>query len=83
MDKAAEQLIAVYSRGRGYGKCRSCGARISWYETVGGKRMPFDGTPVPRRTEQHPDTHQLIEHMSADDVHWRTCPDADSWRRKR
>lgn len=77
----SEQLVRIVARSKGRGVCRSCGAPLTWAETFPGKkRMPFDGDPVPRRSEHDPETHELIEHLSRADVHWATCPDAKQWK---
>jgi hypothetical protein len=78
---SVEQLVAVVAKTKGAGRCRSCSARITWYRThPGDKAMPFDGEPVPRRSE-HNEQRELIEFIPASDVHWRTCPDADKFRK--
>lgn len=77
----AEVLVKVLADTKGGGRCRSCDARLTWYETVAGKRMPFDGDPVPRGSELDQD-RRLVEWLSSDDVHWRTCPEADRFRRR-
>jgi hypothetical protein len=79
---AGETLVEVFADTKGGGTCRSCDARLTWFETIGGKRMPFDGEPVPRQSRHEGATHRLIESYSSDDVHWRTCPDANKWRRR-
>lgn len=80
----AEQLVSVYNDTRGYGACRSCSAGLVWYQTTNGKAMPFNRSPepVPRKSE-HDEGRRLIVFLSADDVHWRTCPYADTFRKKR
>jgi hypothetical protein len=81
-----DPLILVRLSGRygGRGKCRSCGANIVWYETLGGKKMPFNGSPRPlhlRRDESDPQRRWIGE-LPRVDVHWATCPQATSWRNR-
>lgn len=68
--------------------CRSCDAPILWAKTERGKSMPLDLRPSgdgnmylnragvcrPRRI----DDDESRVYMP----HWKTCPQADSWRRK-
>lgn len=79
---ARESLVQCFDDTRGRGRCRACEAPLTWYETTAGKRMPFDGEPVPRGSMHQDSTRRLIVLLSSDDVHWRTCPDADSFRRR-
>ncbi len=81
MAPRGEQLVRVWANSRGRGACRSCGAVLTWATTIAGKRMPFDGDPVARQMSHDAATRDLVEHLSAGDVHWRTCPQADQWRR--
>lgn len=81
-----EPVITVRLSGRygGRGQCRSCHADIVWYETVGGKRMPFDGSPKVeniRRDESDPE-RRFIGDLPRTAVHWATCPDATSFRHR-
>lgn len=79
----SEQLVSVWADTKGLGACRACGATLSWYTTTAaGRPMPFDADPVPRRSEHSPE-QRLILHLSADDTHWRTCPDAAAFRRSK
>jgi hypothetical protein len=71
-------------------ECRSCKAEITWARTRAGKAIPID--PDPRS-----DGNVVIEadgaavYLGADSTytgerfvsHWVTCPDAESWRKKR
>lgn len=54
-------------------RCRSCRAKVIWFKTEAGKRMPIDADTV----EAEDDELDLERHVS----HFSTCPDADSWRR--
>lgn len=75
-----DQLVRVYDDTRGRGTCRGCGAPLVWFETVAGKRMPFDGEPVARKSE-HDDSRRLVLFLSAEDTHFRSCPDAKTFRK--
>lgn len=69
----------------------SCGARIDWYVTDLGKRIPLDPEPRPdgNITVKGRLAHVLRagEVPSADQAryvsHFATCPDADGWRKRR
>jgi hypothetical protein len=77
----SDRLIAVIAKTRGPGRCRSCQAPITWYRThPGDKAMPFNADPVALKTERV--DGELIEHMSAADSHWASCPDAPVWKRR-
>ena len=80
MTSRGEQLVRVWANSRGRGVCRSCGAALTWATTITGKRMPFDGDPVARQTSHDAATRDLVEHLSADDVHWRSCDNPDRFR---
>lgn len=79
-----EPVVVVLVDSQSTGICRSCKARIVWYRTVGGKMMPFDGAPAltnVRRDQTSVDAPWVGEaprHL----VHWATCPDADSFRKR-
>lgn len=55
--------------------CRSCGARIIWFGTRSGKRMPVDADTVEAADREL----DLTRHKS----HFSTCPNADQHRRPR
>jgi hypothetical protein len=76
------KTIAVYADSRGSGTCRGCEERITWAETLKGKRMPFDGSPVALRTEHDAGTHRLIEHLPFEANHWATCRARDQFKRR-
>lgn len=76
----AEKLVAVFADTFGSGRCRSCDAKIAWYTTTLGKAMPFDGEPVARKSEYSFDGTRLVLHLSAEDSHWTTCPDANKFK---
>lgn len=57
--------------------CSSCGARIVWFRTASGERMPVDEiTCEPTDAEHQLD---LKRHKS----HFATCPNANQHRRPR
>lgn len=80
-----EAIVSVLVDSRGSGICRSCHARLTWYETVGGKRMPFTGSPgvVNVRRDQTQASAPWIGDLPRAAVHWATCPDADQFRQPR
>ena len=77
-----------------YSTCQSCGARMLWCLTVGGKRMPLDEHPAEGGNvliEQSDGivrgrvlTGAELPHGGPAYVpHHRTCPAAAGWRRRR
>lgn len=73
--------VDVYADTRGKARCRDCQQLITWYTAVtSGRRMCFDGEPVALRTA-HDGDRRLIETLDLDEVHWKTCPEADRWKR--
>ena len=77
--------IAVYEDTKGHGVCagQTCGASLTWYQTLSGRRMPFTGDPVPLRSAHDAPSHRLLLFFSSDDAHWTACPDRDSFKTKR
>lgn len=55
-------------------RCRSCRARIIWFQTPAGKSMPVDADTV----EVDDDQLDLDRHVS----HFATCPNAAQHRRR-
>lgn len=55
-------------------RCRSCRARIIWFETPRGKKMPVDADTV----EADDDELDLSRHQS----HFASCPNAGQHRRR-
>jgi len=79
-----QRLLFVWSRSRRSARRRSCDAPLTFAQLVSsGKWMPFDADPVALKTSQDPATRNLIEHLDAADVHFRTCPQAEEFRRGR
>lgn len=69
--------------------CRSCGARIQWYRTDQGKKMPVNVTPSPNGNISiqvdllgEPVAHVVSDGTGDRLAHFVTCPDAEQWRRK-
>jgi hypothetical protein len=80
-----EPVVVVRLAGRNEGRCRSCHMRITWFRTIGGAAMPFDGQPElrnVRRDADDPDRPWIAEIVRTA-VHWRTCPHAARWRKRR
>lgn len=76
-------LITVLRSTRGSGRCRSCGAPITWYQTTGtGKAMPFDADPPVDHTESMA-VVGLVDYIDAAHTHFRTCPQAAEHRKPR
>lgn len=64
--------------------CRSCGAPLTWYRTLEhNKGMPFDGDPEPLAIDTAVRDGMTIAQFPAAAVHWRTCPQASTWRKKK
>lgn len=56
-------------------RCRSCGAEIRFLRTRAGKAIPVDIDSVkPSDHEFDPDRHM---------THFKTCPEAGKWRKRR
>ena len=75
-------IVRLSGKYGGRGQCRSCNANIVWYETLGGKKMPFNGSPkVENVRRDHMDIERRwIGDLPRSEVHWSTCPQATSWR---
>ncbi len=58
-------------------RCRSCRAKIIWFTTAAGKKMPVDADTV--EPDDDDDELDLERHVS----HFATCPDAARFRRGR
>jgi hypothetical protein len=70
-----ETLIRLFEDSKQSGICRGCGARMEWFETLTGKRMPMNAGAVPRKSETHEETRRVVAFFAADDSHFTTCPD--------
>ena len=76
-------VMHIYQDSKGRGRCRSCGAPITWAELTSGKRHPFDGEIVAVKTQGSILEGRVIEHVETTITpsHFATCPDAKTWRR--
>jgi hypothetical protein len=72
----------MYPRDRGTCRGPNCRAPIFWRETTNGKKVPLDDNPEPIERRQS-STGRLIEIVSSEPMHHRTCPDVESFRRER
>jgi hypothetical protein len=74
--------MRVYDDTKGAGTCRSCGASITWFQLVTGKRHPFDGEPAYVRTVAV--DGRLVGEIdtAVSTSHFATCPQAKDWRRR-
>lgn len=61
--------------------CRSCGGKIIWHETIGGKRIPLNYRRVKSYIilENPQSTTEQLGYIS----HFITCPDANTWSKKK
>jgi hypothetical protein len=56
---------------------RSCRRPIWFAQSVGrGKMIPFDGRPIPVRTELEPGTTRTVWYLDERQIHFVTCPGA-------
>jgi hypothetical protein len=77
--------------------CRSCGKRITWLKTAGGKAIPVDEDPTENgNIVIDVERCQLVARVFKDAEaakaagaeepryisHFVTCPDAPEWRRR-
>lgn len=78
-------ILQIYQDSKGPGRCRSCGASITWAELTSGKRHPFDGEIVAVRTQGSVLEGRVIEHVdtTVTTSHFATCPDAQDWRKRK
>lgn len=78
--------LDIYQDSKGPGRCRSCGASITWAELTSGRKMPFNGEIVVVRTQGDIlGGGRVVETVdtSITSTHFETCPDAKDWRRTR
>lgn len=72
-------------------QCRSCDARILWAKTEAGKAMPVDREPTPEGnlllrgdgTVHVVAEGEVLPGMPLHTSHFVTCPERDSWRKRR
>jgi hypothetical protein len=74
--------VNVYDETPGRGTCRSCGAKVDWYETTGGRKVPINANEVPVRSQTMEDGRVSITFLG-EQSHFATCPQANQWRRDR
>jgi hypothetical protein len=67
------RTLKVFDDSKGHGTCRSCGAAVTWYELISGKKHPFKGDPVYLLTEYDKDTRRMIGHLDRADSHFADC----------
>lgn len=75
-------LIEIWEKPLGVGICRGCGAKLTWAETLKGKRMPFTGRITILRSHEH-DSGRMIAVVDGAHSHFVTCPEADKFRKKK
>lgn len=78
--------LEFYSDSVGRGKCRSCGASVTWVELTSGRKLPLEGWDhVATRTQgsllDGERTTETVD-TSITPTHWERCPDAETWRRR-
>ena len=84
--KSGTSTLEIYADTRGWGTCRSCGARVEWAELVTGKRMPFNGPITVLRSQGGflPGDRKIEQvDMQKTTSHFATCPQAKYWRQRR
>ncbi len=73
--------------------CRSCGQRITWLETAGGKAMPVDDDPceegnivvvggMAKVLKNAQAAAELYSEEPRYVSHFVTCPQAKNWRKQ-
>ena len=77
----AEPTIRILGSTRQPGRCRSCGASLTWAKTWPKlKAMPLHGNPTALSTENV--DGDTIETIRSSDTHFARCPQAQKWSRK-
>jgi hypothetical protein len=78
-----EHAIRVVEGGR-RALCRGCGAKIVWVRTIPNLRpIPFDRDPQVVEDTGCRNAGARVVWVSTDDTHWRTCPKAAKFHRRR
>ncbi len=71
---------------KGFGLCRSCHAKMWWFELVSGKKHPFDaqpdGSPPVYLQTERSDDGRLVGHIDSSVSHFATCPQSKNWKGK-
>jgi hypothetical protein len=62
--------------------CKSCGAEIIWKKTTNGKNIPLDANSEEKRAMISVKDSEVVYIGDCYVVHWATCPNADSHRKK-
>jgi hypothetical protein len=76
--------IQIYADSVGPGRCRSCGASITWAEVVkSSKRMPFGGEIVTLKSQGSvlEGRVKAFVDTTVNPSHFSSCPQAASWRK--
>lgn len=83
--KKAPVILKALDDTKGAGACRSCHAKIWWFELVSGKKHPFDaqpdGTPPAFLQTELNEDRRLLGHIDAAVSHFATCPQSKAWKR--
>lgn len=66
-----------------YAKCRSCNADAVWMVTIRGKNLLVDASSVNENTVFFTAGKPAFSRKLGHIAHFTTCPDADSWRKKK
>jgi hypothetical protein len=78
----AEALIRLFEDSGQPGSCRGCEARIEWFETLTGRRMPMNAGAVPRKSETDPESRRVVAFYASEDSHFATCPERSQFSHK-
>lgn len=76
-----QPTIELYATPRSTSTCRGCNQPIVWRLTVLGRRIPFDRDPDVIDTRE--EKGQVIETVDPKATHFRTCPKAKDFQRRR
>ena len=83
-DGVHQQLVMVWTGSRRTRKCVGCGEPITFVRVVAsGRWMPFNSDPVSVLTSVDAKTRRAVDHLDASDIHFRVCPRAAAFRRRR
>jgi hypothetical protein len=55
-----EPLIRLFEDSKSPAKCRGCDAKIEWFDTLNGRKMPMNAGAVSRKSENDPETRRII-----------------------
>lgn len=80
----SQQQVEVLPGTRRAGQeCRSCKRRVTFYKTVAGKWMPFNGDPPLEMQSSFLEGEVSRAFIAAKESHFATCPDAKQWRKRK